>query len=465
MGVIISDRGAYSGGMLAPLTSLVDHISGTAPGTGSLLVVSGPSGSGKTRLVRDALAAVRGFDGVHVAALPWLADDAGALFRHLRDRLGGTPASALNAPGASTVLAIDSAQWADEESLREIVSLVRRMTAGRLVVVLAIGDTATGEETPFSATITGLADAAIELAPLTLAQVRDLVTREVGARLSHTRVRQLRDATDGRPGRIADVLRAAPADHWLSPDPSIPIPKSWATALDRRVRTLPDGAAPTLDALAIFPGSGPVDIVRELAGTGGADTDADGDGDFLDAAVAAGVARLWPEPGNTTIGFADPSFREVVASRMGPRRRTELHSRAAAAFRGRGDSVAALHHEALAADGPDAAVAQKLSRHALSSAMAGRWRDAAAHYRLAADLSGNPGQRRHHELMSIEALISASDIPEARMHLRTMPAESGTNTNSGTGGGPPPPARRAPPPPPHGRSRPRNSDRRWPRGR
>lgn len=444
----------------APARSLIERVAATAPGSGALIVLTGPAGSGKSAVLDDVLANLPGFQGIRVAALPWEKDVPGGILAHAATKAGAAPADSLSEasllesgpggtasasaiaalgarlaahvdlPGSSTVIVVDDAQHADATSLRQLAGISKRLVNGRVAVILS-ADESGGAADAGLRELTGIADMVAAIAPLQVSEVRDLVYNSVGVPVDATAATALRRITGGWPGRIHEVLDAAPADHWRAPAPSIPLPPTWAASLRGRLSSLSDDVRHVAEAVAIFDGGAPMPLVRELAAVdagasassgaaGGSGSPSGSRGDALDAAVAAGLLRVTATAGSATVDFAVPMDRAVLLAELPPSRRERLHATAADRLLALDDEIGAIRQLASAATGPDADLSAALADHGRATGARGHWRDAARHLRLAADLAADDDTRRSLSLDAIEAMISASDIPEARLHARSL---------------------------------------------
>lgn len=401
----------------ATLRLLVDRITELEPGRGLLLLVSGPAGSGKSSLVRETVRSLPGWSGIRVAALSWQADNDGELLRHVLERAGhdGPLMDLVDREGASTAIVVDDAHWADSVSLQTLVETTRRLTRGRVAVIMTVSDK---EDAPRPMSVTRLremADEVVTIAPFDVEDVRALALSMVGAHLSPLAAAELRDITGGRPGRIREVLQAAPADHWRLSNPRIPIPRSWHASLKRRTEGMGGvDVTAVLNAVAILPGtgSGPADLIRHLAD--------DESNEQLDAAFNAGLLEFIPNAEAPVVGFTHPTDRAVIRSMLGPGEAARLHHRAAEYHRNHHDTGSALIHEALGAPGTDDEISAQLAARGERLAGGGQWRAAAEAFDLAARVASDPTVANDHHLSSIEALIATSDIPRARLHAGAL---------------------------------------------
>ncbi len=398
----------------ATLRFLVDRITELESGRGLLLLVSGPAGSGKSSLVRETVRSLPGWAGIRVAALSWQAENEGELLRHILDRSGnvGSLMELADREGASTAIVVDDAHWADTTSLQSLVEATRRLKHGRVAVIMTVSDKEDAPRPMSVSRLREMSDEVITISPYDVEDVRALALSMVGAHLSPLAAAELRDITGGRPGRIREVLQAAPADHWRLTNPRIPIPRPWQASLRRRTENL--DVAAVLNAVAILPGSGsgPADLIRHLAD--------DPTNEKLDSAFAAGLLEFIPNAEKPVVGFTHPTDRAVVRAMLGPGESNRLHHRAAGYHRTHHDIGSALIHEALGAPGTDDEISVQLAARGERLAAGGQWRAAAEAFDLAARVASDPAVANDHHLSSIEALIATSDIPRARLHAGAL---------------------------------------------
>ena len=396
------------------LRSVLDEVTELEPGGGLLFLATGPVGSGKSSLVRELARSLPGWSGIRVSALSWHAGNEGELISHILERADhtGTLTDLVDREGARTAIIIDDVHWADVTSLRELVDATRRLKEGRLAVIMTASDTDDASDDLPMSRLREIADLAVTMAPLDVEDVAALALSSIGAHLSPLAAAELRDLTGGRPGRIQEVLQAAPADHWRLSNPQIPVPKPWRAALARRTRGLDVGAV--LAAVAVLPGTGTgtPDLIRFLAD--------DLDGSLVDAAVAADLLELLPNSGDPVLSFTHPTDRAVIRATTGPAQVTRLHRRAAQYHRASNNIDAALIHEALGTEGTDDATAHQLAERGEQLGAAGQWLDAADAFTLAAKVASHPDVSHDQHLNSIEALIAAADIPRARLHAGAL---------------------------------------------
>lgn len=401
----------------ATMKILIDTVSGIVPGRGGLILVTGPHGAGKSELVDELVRNLPGWSAARVSALSWRSTDPGNVVKHLLARSGAkadTVLGAFDSEGASTALVVDDAHWADEKSLQELVEATRSVRQGRLVVIATALDNEDGAGQPTMTQLREMSDISVGIPPYDIDDVRAFALAHVGAHLSPAAAADLRSLTGGRPGRIREVLDAAPVDVWRSQNAQIPIPEPWHAALARRLEgTNRADVWPILTATAIMPdpGTAPAELILTLTGS---------DRAAFNTAFSVGIFEALAESGQEVIGFRHPTDRAVVRSKTSPAESARLHRAAAKYYADANDTDNALIHQALGAEGSDDAISDALNDRAEVLAQAGRWRAAAAAFGLASRTAADPDRVLDRHLSRVEALIATSDIPQAQQHAGSI---------------------------------------------
>lgn len=401
----------------ASLRKVTEMVRNLEPGDGLLCVVTGPAGSGKSSLVRELVQSLPGWAGIRVTALSWHAADEGTLLEHILERAGhdGPLDTLVDSEGATTAIVVDDVHWADQTSLRALIDASRQMKHGRLTLIFTASDTEVSDARPNTDELREMADAALTIPPLDVEDVRALALSTVGAHLAPFAAAELRNLTGGRPNLIREVLQAAPADHWRHQDPQIPIPNTWRAALRRRLgeHELTPDLEKILAAAAILPDGGTPELLQYLVG----DSAAAG---TIDTAVDLGLLEILPRFGAPRLTFTHSTDRAVVQSKTGPQQAMLLHQKTAEFFRQHHDLDAALLHEALGTSGTDDGTAGQLAERGLQLGAGGHWRKASRAFELSSQLSSQPEDAHARHLDGIEALIAASDLPQARLHAGSL---------------------------------------------
>ncbi|WP_197088345.1 helix-turn-helix transcriptional regulator [Corynebacterium occultum] len=390
------------------------------PGNGVLCVITGPGGAGKSSFARELVKNLPGWSGVRVTALSWRADNEGSLLQHILDRANheGDLRSLVDVEGATTAIVVDDVHWADQTSLRALIETAATMKHGRLALLFTASDTEVSAGRPNTDDLREMADVALTIPPMDVEDVRAFALTTVGAHLAPFAAAELRDLTGGRPNRIREVLQAAPADHWRNHDPKIPVPNTWRAALLRRIGAHAEDTAlnKVLTSCAILPDGGTSELLQYLAD--------DPTGETIDTAVSLGLLELLPRYGVDHLTFTHPTDLAVVRTGTGPLESSELHLKAARFYLEHHDQDSALKHQALGARGSDDDTAEAIAQRGLELGASGHWRRAARAYELSSQISSRPEDAHDRHLSGIEALIAASDLPQARLYAGSLGHDS-----------------------------------------
>ncbi|OLT47863.1 helix-turn-helix transcriptional regulator [Saccharomonospora sp. CUA-673] len=388
-----------------------------ASGGAELALVTGERGAGKTALVQAF--AARHSGPVHRAAgAAWERDLAyGVVDQLLRQRLSAEgPATRQVAARLAdvvtgpevTLMIVDNAQWADEESLRALVSAVRHHPDAPLLVV-AIARTMDRDVLRHATTTV------VPLRALDVHEVAELAAAR-GTPLSRAMAEQLTRHTSGVPLHVMDLLAEVPGDTWRRFDPRLPAPASMRAWVGRARAACSEPARRLVDAAAVL---GPGTTVREvamLAGFGATENSTTGDGGdstggpaallaVADEACASGLVRTGPR-GLTELGPAGPMVREAVLDELGHAAAADLRRRAAELV---DDPVCRARLLVAATPVPDAALADRLDALAGEHAEEGAWSIAASLLSDAGRLTEDRPTRERRMTRAVDALIGAGD--------------------------------------------------------
>ncbi|SEH01551.1 AAA ATPase domain-containing protein [Nonomuraea solani] len=478
-------------GRTAELALLRAELRAAGGGSARRVVVAGPEGIGKTAFINHALGGEAGARVLAVSGeesereLPLgvvrqVAEEAVLLgLAWAGPRLAGDldPCAAgqavcdvigeLQGRAPLTVL-VDDAQWADQESLRALGYVLRRVRAGRVLVLVVCRDLAdpwlpeglrrllTGDDTLRIALgglgASDLADLALSLAPAT----DESAPGPAASAGSSWAARGVRPDGGGSGGGRPGSGRSG-GDGWGAVSAaSVAVRGSGALEGDERAAGLSVAAAvrlrehtlgnplharallatvpaPVLDDRGVrlpAPGTYTRPFVRRLhacapatrrlvaacAVLGGscplhvAVAVATGIGEplaALEEAVSAGLLRELP---GRLVDFPEPLARAAAYDGIGAGTRARLHL---AASRLVDDAGQALRHRAAASGGPDEVLAEELAGFAAKAAQHGRWQEAAAHLDLAAGLTESAARRDELRTAALEHVLIGGDVIRA----------------------------------------------------
>jgi DNA-binding NarL/FixJ family response regulator len=361
-----------------------------APG---VLLLEGEAGIGKTALLHACVDAARASGWRVLLARPAEAEAAftfAGVGDLLRDEVGGAldrlpppqrralaVALLLEEPGSSsidphavglallgalselgrsgpTLLVVDDLQWLDPASVATLAFAARRLGDEQVAFLLAarspLGDG------PFAV----LATDRLRLESLSLAALRELLSRRAGCALARPLLLRIHAATRGNPFHALELARSLPPD--LPPDAALPVPPDLRELLGRRLGAASPDVCRKLAAAALL--SRPTeDLVGDVS-----------------EAVAAGLVEREPD----RIRFTHPLLASILSEGLPDQERRELHVRLAEVV---SDPEQRAWHLARGIEGPDEDIAAALDVAAERAAARGAPETAAALCRQASRLT------------------------------------------------------------------------------
>jgi DNA-binding CsgD family transcriptional regulator len=260
--------------------------------------------------------------------------------------LNGVRALATASP---VLVAIDDAQWLDAATTEVVRFALRRLRVEHVAIVLSrrtSSDPGAGLDTA------GLpSPASIEVGPLSIGAIHALVRERTGVVLARPLLRRLHELSGGNPFYAIELARAI-GEGRLRLEPGEALPRDLRELVDARVAGLPADTRAALAACAAM--SRPTEqLLAEVLGT-------DDPARALAPAVASGVV----DPPDGTIAFTHPLLATGAYAALGPGERRKLHERLARTVP---DSLERARHLALAANGPDEAVAVVVEQAAVET--------------------------------------------------------------------------------------------------
>jgi DNA-binding CsgD family transcriptional regulator len=389
-----------------------------------VVLVEGPAGIGKTALVRRFLA---GRDGVRAFWASGEEDESTvsyALVDQLLGALGLPPSTFLCHPDRTSpvekpievgrrvlmalrglterspvVLVLDDIQWADRDSLRSVLFVLRRMAAIPVLTVLVTRSTDVPEHFDgLLRLIDGLSGKHLPLGPLASLDVQALAAVAGVAELPALTAQQLCIHTVGNPRDILSLFAEVSPERWREWEPMLPAPRRYSRLVSRRLARCSNSgrrlveAASTLGDNTLLRTAGVVAGVAEplLA---------------VEEADAAGLLAV-SERTPIRLVFPHPLVRAAVYGQLGPATRDRLHRAAAETAQGEGQ---ALHHLASVVQPPDDQMARALERYARQSQAEGAFAEAVWALTTASRLSGDRAQREQRMLAAVDLIGAAGD--------------------------------------------------------
>jgi tetratricopeptide (TPR) repeat protein len=321
------------------------------------------------------------------------------------------------------VLLADDLHWADGETLEWLTYLLRSATGQRRTAALLVVATVRSEEMPDRQGVQRVLDdlrhygqlGEIPLGPLSERESLALATNVAGRPLTPDLAAGLYRETEGNPLFIVEMVRAAilePAGSKgkdAAPGASGTLPPAIQAAIAARLAYLSAAARDLARVAAVIGREFSVEVLARSAAPEG------GSGDEED--VVAALDELWQRrivrrhgggPSDTAYDFSHEKIRQVIYDEISPARRRYLHSRVASALE-------AVHGHDL--DIMSGEIAAHYER-------GGRYQEAIAHYRRAADVARRIyaneraiGYYRHLLEGDLAALLSAEETCAVMLDL------------------------------------------------
>jgi DNA-binding CsgD family transcriptional regulator len=319
-----------------------------------------------------------------------------------RRALATATASALGelARARPILVAVDDAQWLDMATVDALSFALRRGADISLGVLCSIRTDA-GWSTTFEMALPEDRRADLELTPLTVAAMHEVIRARLGRSLPRPTVVKILERTGGNAFYALEIAREL-ARRGEDASGELPVPASAHELVRVSVGRLP---RETRDALL-------------LASALAVPTTAVASADVFDAAEQAGVVRI---DAAGRVHFEHPLLAAAIYESASPSRRRNAHRQLVE----RSDNLETrARHLALAADGPDEAVATELDAAATHTAARGASAAAAELARLA--LQATPGgaheAQARRTLTLAHHLLDAGESAASRVALESFDA-------------------------------------------
>ncbi len=311
------------------------------------------------------------------------------------------------------LLAVDDLHWADAPSQRFLAYLARRLEGSSVALVVALRPATPGEDRTLAASLLEDERAiALRPAPLNLAAVSAMAAARLGAPVDPAFATACHHATGGNALLVRELMRALEG-RGAAPDAAaahvVPTmgPARLARAVLRRIDSLPAGATPLTQAVAVLGDRAPLDLTARLAGLDTATA--------MHAAAALAAADVLAD--DVPLSFCHPVVRQAVVDAMPAVSRAFAHGQAARLLSERHATPAAVAaHLLVAAPAADAWVVERL-REAAREARAQGSPELASTHLARARAEPPPASARAAVLSELGSAQLAAGRPEGARHL------------------------------------------------
>ena len=312
-------------------------------------------------------------------------------------------------------LAIDDLQWTDLPSARALAFAIRRLV-DEPVSILATLRTGAGLSDPVGVSALPGTIEHIRIGPIDRRSIGRLIREQIRGHIPPPIVDRIHETTGGNPLFALEIGRATAQRTDLGPSELLPLPGGLEELLRARLDEL--SAAAKLALLMVASTAAPTSTVLHDAGA-----DAEG----IREAEEAGIITRKPSGG---LGFAHPLFASVAYASASPGARRRAHANLAGTIT---DPEEAARHHALAAEGPDEAIAMLVEEAAGRVEAQGAPSSASELYGLAAAVTP-PGADRlwYRRYKSATSSFAAGDTSGCLALLEQLLAELGPGLERGT---------------------------------
>jgi DNA-binding CsgD family transcriptional regulator len=290
------------------------------------------------------------------------------------------------AAGRPTLVAIDDVQWLDGASGSVVSFALRRLGAGDGIGVLLARRTGAGVgPTLVEAALEALEPRRVEVRSLSLGALSRLVREWAGAQLPRSTLVRVHEVSGGNPFYARELsLALARHEGAISPRDPLPVPATLRGLLDDRLGALPESSLRALEVVAGL-AEPSTDLVQRVTRRSAERA--------LAPAVSAGIVSL----GADHLRIRHPLLAEAILGRLAPPDRRRLHRRLAGVAPTEEERARQL---ALAASGPEEAVAQAIEDAGDGASRRGAARIAAELFDEAVRLTPEgPSASRHRRLL------------------------------------------------------------------
>ena len=300
------------------------------------------------------------------------------------------------------VVVVDDAHWADVDSLRAVLFVLRRLAAHPVLTILVVPPDDTRLPAGLERLAEGRTGVTLQVRPLVPGDVQALAAATTGTRMPGMTAHRLCAHTLGNPRHVLALLAETPPDRWRGWDLVLPAPRVYGRTIGRRLAACSDRARRLVEAAAVVGDGATLAVAAALAEVDEPLTE-------LEEACGAGLLDASECRPAGSLAFAHPLVRAAVYGQLTPARRLRLHREAALLV---GDERAALHHRAEATQPPDDALAAELQCFSDRVKAGGEWTEAAWALLESGRLSGRRAQRERRLLRAVGLLGDAGAVAD-----------------------------------------------------
>jgi ATP/maltotriose-dependent transcriptional regulator MalT len=303
------------------------------------------------------------------------------------------------------LIAIDDVQWLDRSSAAALSFSLRRLAEvpARVLLAVRVEQPASPSPDPLDLGRNLLDVDYLRLGPISLGGLHHLLKGRLGQVLPRPMLQRIAQASGGNPLLALELARALPeVGAQTGPGEPLPVPASLVALLRKRLRRLPASARDALLAAAALSHPEPALISEALGEKASAG---------LEAAEQAGIIHVR----DGVVRFEHPLFASALYGTVSLEKRRVLHLRLADVAR---EPEEQARHLALAAAGPDAAVAQLLEEAAEHARLRGAPDAAGELMELSLQLTPDDGEVPHRTAKLAGFLNAAGDVPRSEAVLK-----------------------------------------------
>ena len=303
----------------------------------------------------------------------------------------------------SLLIAIDDVQWLDRPSAEVLEFAAPRLETSAVRFLLSKRPARTS---PLERAIGPSGVERLDVGPLSLGGIRQLLYERLGLSLPRHLLRRLVDSTLGNPLFALELGRTLSEGDLPGPGEDLPVPDTVEDLLGTRIGRLPAPVRRLLLAVALSPDL----TVGQLAAIADETT-------TLDEAVEAGVLII---AGNS-VRAAHPLIAAAAKKRSRPAVRRELHFELARVVDG---EELRARHLALAAVGPDQELAETVAKAAAAAFARGARREAVELAEHALGLTPPESAERSDRLLALAGYLETAGERQRVTDLLTPQLDS-----------------------------------------